>query len=121
MSLDFNLFDASRRHVFPGRSYRSVDVDAAAGVVHHIDVQTGVARIDRRPGDAEIGGETGNKDRVDLALLEVARQPSAGFLVSFQERRVAVHVVVEALADDQFGLRNIDVLGDRRTFGPWTQ
>ena len=76
-----------------------------------------MTRIDRRPGDAEVSGEPGDKDRVNPALLQIARETGMGFLVGFHEGRVAVDVVVEAFADDQFGLRNIDVLGDLRAFG----
>lgn len=117
MSVELDLFDTSRRHVLPRRCYRSIDVDAATGVVHDVNVEARVARVDRGPGDAKIGSETSNKDRVDLALLEVARQTGASFFVCFQESRVAVDIVVEAFANDQFGLRNIDILGNCRTFG----
>src|SRR5208283_3002833 len=92
-----DLLDSRRRYIFPGFGDRSVDIDAAAGVVHNINVQTRMAGIDRSPGHTEIGSETGDKDRVDLAFLQVARQARLGLLVCFHESRVAVDVVVEAL------------------------
>jgi hypothetical protein len=40
-----------------------------------------------------------------------------GLSVSLHKCRVAVDVLAEAFADDQVGLRNLDVLGDLRAFG----
>ena len=36
-----DLLDADLGHVFPGLGGRNVDVDAAAGVVQHVDIKAG--------------------------------------------------------------------------------
>ena len=64
-----------------------------------------MAGIDRRPGDTEVGGKPGDKDRVDPTLFEIASQSGVGFLVRFEEGRVAVDLVVEAFADNQLSFR----------------
>jgi hypothetical protein len=47
ISLD-SIFLTHLGHVFPGLGDRNVDVDAAAGVVQHVDIKAGVARIRSR-------------------------------------------------------------------------
>jgi hypothetical protein len=76
--LDF--LDTGLSHVGPRLGQRAVHVNRTAGVLDHVGRETGVARIDRRPGHAEIGGEAADEDGIDAALLEIARQPRMGFL-----------------------------------------
>ena len=79
---------------------------APAGVLDDVGRETGVARIDRRPGHTEVGGEAGDEDGIDAALLEIARQPGMGFLVRLQECRVTVNVFAETFADNQVRLQS---------------
>jgi hypothetical protein len=65
--------NASRRHVLPSLGQRTINVDRAACVLHDIGRQAEMTRIDRRPGNAEIGGKPGDKNRTDAAFLEIAR------------------------------------------------
>src|SRR6266536_1132022 len=97
---------ASLHHVRPGLVERTLGVDAAAGVLDHIGLEAAVARVDRRPGDAEVGGETGDEYLFDAALGEVAAEPGWGLVVGVEEPRIAVHVLVIALADDELGVGN---------------
>lgn len=73
--------------VIPRRSRPAVDVDAATGVINHIDVEPRVAAVYRRPGDAEIRAQPGHEDRVDPPLFQVAGEAGLRFLVSLEERR----------------------------------
>ena len=86
---------------FQAAASETVEIDGARGVLDHIGREAELARIQRRPGDAEIGGQPGHEHRRDAALLEIARQARAGLAVGLLEGRVAVDVLVEALADDQ--------------------
>jgi hypothetical protein len=113
-----DLLDAGLGHVFPRLADRPVDIDAAARILHDINIQAGIARIERRPGDAEIRGKAGHEDRIDLTFLQVAGKTGAGLLVGLEERRVAVDVVVVTLADDQRRLGNVDILGDGPATAP---
>src|SRR4051812_32627663 len=85
-----DLLDAGLVHVEAGLGERALRVDATAGVLDYIDVEAGAAAVDRAPGDAEVGRQSGHEDRRDAALLQVAGKPGVGLLVGFEEGRVAV-------------------------------
>src|SRR5262245_3151279 len=110
-----NALDAGLLHAFPGGGERALGVDAATGVLYHRGGKSKLARIHRRPGNAKVGGKTHDVDRLDAALVEIAIEPRLRSAVGFHERRIAVDVVIEALADDQLGVRDIDVLVDGGT------
>jgi hypothetical protein len=80
--------DTSRRHILPSLRQRTIYVDGATSILHDVGRQAGLAGIDRRPGNAEVGGKTRNKDRVDASLLEIARQPGMGLSVGLYKCRV---------------------------------
>src|SRR3954452_3352117 len=48
-----DTLDAGLGHIGPGLGERALGVDAAAGVFDHIRFKAGLARVDRRPRDAE--------------------------------------------------------------------
>ena len=98
------------RHVAPGGAERAHGVDAARRILDHEGVEAGLARVERRPGDAEIGREAGDEDALEAALLEVALEPGLGLAVGLLEARVAVDPAVVALADDELRMRDLQLL-----------
>ena len=112
-----DALDAGLCHVGPGLGERALGIDAAAGVFDHIGLKPGLARIERRPCDAEIGREPGHEQAFQLAGLEIARKPGRGLAVGLGEGGIAVDVLVETLSDDEFGLRDREVLRKRGAIG----
>ena len=53
-------------------AWRAVEVDLAAGVLDERDPEAEPRRVERRVGDAEVGGEPGEPDRADAAVAQVA-------------------------------------------------
>src|SRR5258708_3685971 len=80
---------AGLRHGLPGAGQRAVGVDAAAGILDHGRLEAELARVDRAPGDAEIGRQPGQEHALEAALLQIGAQPRLR-LVGLEERRVAV-------------------------------
>src|ERR1700754_3831716 len=66
-----DALDAGLGHIGPGRRERSLRIDAAAGVLDHIGLETRLARVDRAPGHTEIGRKSRQKDALDIACLEI--------------------------------------------------
>ncbi len=114
----FDLGHARLLHRRPGGGERAAVVDAARGIVDHEGLEAGTPRIHRGPGDAEIGGKPRHEHARQPALLEIAAEPGRGLLVGFEKRRIAVDVLVVALAHDQLRMRNGDVLGNVRAGCP---
>src|SRR5215831_3516598 len=112
-----DALDAGGLHLLPGRRQRAVEIDAARGILDHVGGEAELARIERRPGDAEVGGEPGHEHRGDAALLEIAREPGHGLAVGLDEGRIAVDVLVEALADDQRRRGQLEILVQGRIIG----
>ena len=112
LSRDFarlDALDAGLGHVGPGLGERALGVDAAAGVFDDVGFKARLARIERGPCDAEIGGEARHEQPLDLARLQVGGEPGRGLAVGLGEGRVAVDVLVKALADDETGMRDREV------------
>lgn len=70
--------DAGFGHLPPRRGERAIEVDRARGVFDHGRVEAGAARVERRPGDAEVGGEAAAVDLGDAARLQITGQAGAG-------------------------------------------
>ena len=96
-----DALDAGLGHVRPGLGQRALGVDAAAGVFDHIGLEAGLARIERGPGDAEIGRQAGHEQTLDLARLQIGGKSGRGLAVGLGEGRIAVDVLVESLANDR--------------------
>src|SRR5262245_25914025 len=105
-----NALDASREHVFPGARQRPVSVDAAASVLDDERPEPSLARVDRRPRDAEVGGEPDEEYLREPTVAQIARQPRRRLAVGLVERRVRVYVLAIALANDQLGVRDAEIL-----------
>src|SRR5262245_20221767 len=75
------------RHVAPRLGERAAGVDAPAGVLDHRGLEPGLARVDRRPCHAEVGGEPGEVAAADAAILEVAGEPGRRLAVRLVEGR----------------------------------
>src|SRR5579871_1121172 len=52
--------DSRGRHVAPGFGERAIQVDRPAGIFDERDFEAGGARIERGPGDAEVGRQPAN-------------------------------------------------------------
>src|SRR5262249_49400781 len=99
--------DAGGGHVGPGARERAVEVDRAAGFLDDGGVEPGGARVERSPGDAEVGCEAADAKLFQPALREIAGETGSGRAVGLEERRIAVDVRVVALADNQLCFRKI--------------
>src|SRR5689334_224109 len=89
-----DALDAGVAHLLPGVGQRAVEVDGARGVLDDVGREAELARIERGPGDAEVGGKPGHEHRLDAALLQVTGQSRHGLAVGLDEGRVAVDVLV---------------------------
>ena len=112
-----DALDAGLGHVGPGLGERALGVDAAAGVFDHVGFKARLARIERGPCDAEIGGQSRQEQPLHLARLQIGGEPGRGLAVGLGEGRIAVDLLVETLADDQPGLRDREILRQRRALG----
>src|SRR6266581_4099007 len=105
-----DALDARGEHVFPSLGQRPIGVDAAARVLDDERPESRLARVQRRPCDAEVGGQADEKDLREAAVAQITREPRRRFAVGLVERRVRVHVPAIALADDQLGVRDAEIL-----------
>src|SRR5678816_1370785 len=71
-------------HVRPRLGQRAADVDPAAGVLDDRRAEARLPRVDRRPSDAEVGGEPAQIDLGEAAVTQIAGEPG---------RRLAVRLV----------------------------
>src|SRR5689334_11824597 len=104
-------------HIVPCRGKRAVQVDPARCIFDHRRLEAELARIERRPGYAIIGGQPAHKYAADLAPLQVAGEPGLSLAIGFKKRRIAVHVTVESFAYDELRMRDIDPTHDCCTLG----
>src|SRR5439155_432919 len=86
--------------------HRALHVDRAAGVLDDQRGKTELARVERRPRHAKIGREPADEHALDAALLEVALEAGARLAVGLEKSRVAVHVPVVALPQDELRVGN---------------
>ena len=84
-----DALDAGALHALPRRGQGALGVDAA-GVLDHVGGEAQLACVHRRPCHAEIGGEPGDEDGLDLAAREVAVEPGLDLAIGLDEGRVAV-------------------------------
>src|SRR6266851_1562823 len=108
-ALDTGLF-----HLGPGSGERAVGIDAAAGILDDVGGEALFAGVERGEADAEISRQTGDKNTLEAALLQIAAQPGRGLAVGLVEGRIAVDILAIALTDDEFGLRDCQVLAELR-------
>jgi hypothetical protein len=80
-----------------------------------------LARVHRGPGDAEVGREPDEEDLIEPAILQIAREPRRRLAVGLVERGVRIHLLAIALADDQLGVRDPEVLWRSAPGVPCTQ
>ena len=112
-----DALDAGLGHIGPGLGHRALIVDTAAGIFDDVGLEAGLAGIERGPGHAEIGGETGHEHALDLSRLQIGRKSGRGLAVGLGEGRVAVDIPVESLADDEACVRDRQILRQRCAFG----
>ena len=96
--------------MLPGRGEGALRVDASAGILDDRGGEAELARIQRRPGDAKVRGKTHDVDGLDAARVEVAVEAGLRAAVGFQERRIAVKALIEALANNELRVRMADVV-----------
>src|SRR5262249_24858291 len=70
-----NALHARGEHVFPRFGLRAVRIDPAAGILDHEGAEARFAGVDRRPGDAEVGGEPDEKGLRETAIAQIAGEP----------------------------------------------
>src|SRR5713101_9893296 len=98
---------AGARHVLPRLAERAAGVDAAGCVLDDGRGETGLAGVERRPGDAEVGGEADEERLLDAALAQVAGESRRRLAIRLVERRVGVDVPSIALADHELRVRDL--------------
>ena len=106
-SLDWMRFTPACSMFFHAAASEPLRIDASARVLDYVGVEAELARIHRRPGDAEIGREPGNEDASDAAPREVAVKPGLELAVGLDEGGIAVDLRVVAFADHELGMRDI--------------
>src|SRR2546421_7600462 len=107
-----DALDARAEHVLPRLRERPVGVDSARGVLDHGGREARLPRVQRRPRDAEVGGQADEDHLLEAALAEVAHEPGWGLAVRLVERGVGVDGFAIALADDQLGVRDLELLDE---------
>ena len=90
----------------PRLSHGAVDVDASAGVFNDERLKSLAVRILRRITDAEIKGETGQKDAPKVSLAQVTGKASMRDMVVLIKGRVGIDFAVVAFAQHQLGMRD---------------
>ncbi len=71
-----------------------------------------MGRIDRRPVYAEIRGEAGNEQPLELALAQVALEPGLGLPIGFLEAGIGIDHLMVAFADHHLGVGQFDIGGE---------
>jgi hypothetical protein len=104
-------------HPFPGGRKRALRVDSATCIVDHYRGESQVARVERGPCDAEIRRKPTDVDAVDAALPQIAAKPGRGFSIRLDEGGVAVDVQVVTLAQNQLGMRDVEIPAKVCTLG----
>src|SRR5205814_3992527 len=105
-----DALDPGAEHVLPRLGQRAAGVDAARGILDDESGEAGLARVERRPRDAEVRREAGQEDLLQAALAEIADEPRRRLAVGLEERRVGVHRLPVALPDDQLGVGDPEIL-----------
>src|SRR5690606_32369188 len=65
--------------------------------------------VERRPEDAEVGGEAGEEDPLKAALAQIAGEAGAGALVVLGESGIGIDVAAEALAQHELGRGDVEI------------
>ena len=87
--------------------YGTVEVDGTAGVAHDDRRQAQAAGVESRVADAVVVGEPAEEDAREASLAEIAGEAGGGGAVVLKESGVGIDLRVEALAQDQLGLRQV--------------
>ena len=121
-TVDVGATHAKRLENRARRGHGAIDIDAAAGILDHHHVEALAARIFGRIAHAEIEGEAGQEDPPEAALAQIAGEAGMGLAIVFVERRIGIDVAMIALAQNQLGVRDLQVLrGTRPPAVPCTQ
>ena len=112
-----DALDAGLGHIGPGLGQRALGVDAAAGVFDHIGFEPALRASSAVQATQKSVARPATNSALDLARLEIGGKSGRGLAVGLGERRIAVDVLVESLADDELGLRDREVLRKRGALG----
>src|SRR6266545_229107 len=83
-------------------------------VLDHDGIEAGALGVEGGPRDAEVGGEPGEVDALQSALLEITGEARHGLAVGLEERGVRVDVLAIAIADDELGVRHPQLVRELR-------
>src|SRR5262245_61462956 len=112
-----NSCDAQRRKALARGGDRAVDVDAAASILDHHHGKALAARVLGRIAYAEIEREPRNEDSVQAPLAQITGKAGGGLAVVLVEGGVGIDPSAEALAQNELGVRNLQVVVELRTGG----
>src|SRR5206468_1672397 len=94
--------------------FKDTSLVVIIGLFDHRRFESRGARIDRRPGDAEVGGEAAEIEIPESSFSKVAREAGSRFAVAFHERRAAVDLAVMAFAHHELRVSDAKVGMKRR-------
>src|SRR5262249_27045917 len=95
--------------VHGGAAIAARHADAAAGILDHYHFVAKPRCVLGRPGNAEIRRQTRQEDTAKAALPQPSVEASRLASVVFEERRVAVYVAMEPLANDDLLSRQVEL------------
>ena len=101
--------DAGLAHLGQLALLAAVEVDGGGGFLDHGDVEAGLSRVDRRPGDAVVERQAAEYQPREAACLQIAVETGARHAVVLAERRIGIDAGVEALAHDHLHLGGLEV------------
>src|SRR6516165_6035153 len=114
-SVSGNSRDAQRREAGARGGDRAVDVDAAASILDHDHGEALAARVLRRVADAKIEREPRHEDSRQAPLAQITGKAGGGLAVVLVEGGVGIDRRSEAFAQDELGVRNLQVVVELRT------
>src|SRR5207247_2138697 len=112
-----NSRDAQRREARARGGDRALDVDAAASILDHDHGKALAARVLGRVAYAEIEREPRNEHSRQAPLAQITGKAGGGLAVILVEGGVGIDPRAEALAQNELGVRNLQVVVELRTGG----
>src|SRR5262249_23946817 len=96
---------------------RTVHVDAAAGVLDDDRLETLAMGVLGRVAYAKIERQPGKEDAPQAAFAQITGEPGRRRAVVLIKRRIGIDRASKALADDEGGMRNLQVVAKRGAGG----
>src|SRR5262249_2654794 len=112
-----NSCNAQRRKALARGGDRAVDIDAAASILDHDHGKALAARVPGRVAYAKIEREPRHEDSSQASLAQGTGKAGGGLAVVLVEGGAGLDPRAEALAQNELGVRNLQVVVELRTGG----